>query len=200
MTLDRVRLSGGGRIFPEEYTSAEDAMRMGDARLSAGDVKEADNYFGLALTKGKLLESELAAEQRRQQEENVRLAEAKRLEEQRRQHLLEEQRRQEQEKADAESRLRREQKQRFPEKTRPSRERPLPAFHTAKRGETLPLIAASPDVYNDPSLWPLLYRANRDQIKDPRHIWPGQVLRIPRNLSRDDINEARRYAQQRSIY
>jgi nucleoid-associated protein YgaU len=31
----------------------------------------------------------------------------------------------------------------------------------------------------DPTLWPLLYRANRDQIKDPSLLYPGQRLTIP---------------------
>jgi nucleoid-associated protein YgaU len=67
------------------------------------------------------------------------------------------------------------------------------------RGETLPQIAAQSDVYNDLTVWPLLYRANRDQIRDPGHIWPGQVLRIPRNLSREEIAEARRYSQDKPL-
>jgi nucleoid-associated protein YgaU len=67
-------------------------------------------------------------------------------------------------------------------------------------GETLPLIAAQPEVYGDATLWPLLYRANRDQIRDPRHLWPGQVLRIPRTFSREDLTEARRFAQDKQLF
>jgi nucleoid-associated protein YgaU len=68
------------------------------------------------------------------------------------------------------------------------------------RGESLPFIASQPQVYGDRTLWPLIYRANRDQIRDPRHIWPGQVLRIPRNMGREDVAEARRYAQERGLH
>ena len=85
------------------------------------------------------------------------------------------------------------------EKPRQNKERLQAAYHTVKRGETLPQIAAQPDVYNDHTLWPLIYRANRDQIRDPRQIWPGQVLRIPRNIGRDDIAEARRYGQEKPL-
>ena len=34
-------------------------------------------------------------------------------------------------------------------------------------------------VYNDASLWPIIYLANRDQIKNPDLIFPGQKFKIP---------------------
>lgn len=37
----------------------------------------------------------------------------------------------------------------------------------------------SQKLYNDASLWPAIYLANRDQIKDPDLIFPGQKLKIP---------------------
>jgi nucleoid-associated protein YgaU len=85
------------------------------------------------------------------------------------------------------------------EKTGQNKEKPLPVYHTVMHGETLPQIAARPDVYNDLALWPLLYRANRDQIRDPGHIQPGQVLRIPRNMSREETAEARRYGLEKPL-
>jgi nucleoid-associated protein YgaU len=48
--------------------------------------------------------------------------------------------------------------------------------HIVKPGETLWQIAGH---LGDPFLWPALYRANRDQIKDPSILYPGQVLTIP---------------------
>jgi nucleoid-associated protein YgaU len=50
-------------------------------------------------------------------------------------------------------------------------------FHDVQRGDTLATIAA--ETLGDPSLWPALYRANRDQIRDPDLIYPGQVLLVP---------------------
>ena len=44
-------------------------------------------------------------------------------------------------------------------------------------GETLWQIAAA--LTGDPHRWPELYRANRDQIKDPSLLYPGQRLAIP---------------------
>ncbi len=61
--------------------------------------------------------------------------------------------------------------------------------HQVKRGESLWTIAA--DVIGDPSLWPAIYRANRDQIKDPQLLYPGQRLTIP------EIDRAEREAVRR---
>lgn len=51
--------------------------------------------------------------------------------------------------------------------------------HVVVHGETLSSIAALGTVYADPYLWPVIYRFNRDQIQDPRRIYPGQRLQIP---------------------
>ena len=52
-----------------------------------------------------------------------------------------------------------------------------PAEHVVQPGESLWQIAAQ--LGGDPQLWPVLYRANRDQIKDPSRLYPGQALLIP---------------------
>jgi nucleoid-associated protein YgaU len=51
------------------------------------------------------------------------------------------------------------------------------AVHVVQPGETLWQIAAA--VAGDPHRWPEIYRANRDQIKDPSTLYPGQKLSIP---------------------
>jgi hypothetical protein len=43
-------------------------------------------------------------------------------------------------------------------------------------------------------MWPLIYKANRDQIKDPKDLYAGQDLKIPREMTTDEIVEARREA------
>ena len=48
------------------------------------------------------------------------------------------------------------------------------------RGDCLWMISAKPEIYNNAAKWPTIYRANRDQIKDPDLIEIGWVLRIPR--------------------
>ncbi len=49
--------------------------------------------------------------------------------------------------------------------------------HVVQPGETLWQIALR--LSGNPSRWPELYRANRDQIKDPSLLYPGQRLAIP---------------------
>ena len=54
--------------------------------------------------------------------------------------------------------------------------------YTVVRGDYLVKIAGYEHIYNDPAKWGIIYRANRDQIKDPDLIYPGQVFKIPRGL------------------
>lgn len=49
--------------------------------------------------------------------------------------------------------------------------------HTVKKHDTLWDIADN--YYNDPFLWPVIYRANQDSIADPHWIYPGEVFVIP---------------------
>ncbi len=197
MVLDKARQDGAESMLPSEFHSAEDSLLKGETLLQQEDVEHADELFHLALMKGMLLESNLADEKRRLADEARRKAEEEQRELARQKALQEEeeQRRQAAEKERLAA-VQAEKERRKREKERPL---PLPTYHTVKRGETLPQIAALPEVYNDSALWPLLYRANRDQIRDPKRIWPGQVLRIPRNLSREDMAEARRYGQEKPL-
>jgi nucleoid-associated protein YgaU len=48
--------------------------------------------------------------------------------------------------------------------------------YTVQRGDSLWAIAQR--LYGDGSLWPYLFAANADQIRNPNLIFPGQVLRI----------------------
>jgi hypothetical protein len=74
-------------------------------------------------------------------------------------------------------------------------ERMFPSTYTVKRNETLVDIARRSEVFNDQFMWPLLYKANRDQIRDPKVVFPGQVLAIPRDITYEDIIEARKMAE-----
>ncbi|MDJ0789111.1 MAG: LysM peptidoglycan-binding domain-containing protein [Myxococcota bacterium] len=49
--------------------------------------------------------------------------------------------------------------------------------YEVKAGESLWIIARA--TIGDGTLWPALYHANRDQIKDPTRVYPGQRLAIP---------------------
>ena len=55
-----------------------------------------------------------------------------------------------------------------------------PAFdsYSVVRGDCLWRISRKPDVYNDPFQWIRIYTKNRDVIKDPDLIYPGQEFKI----------------------
>lgn len=56
--------------------------------------------------------------------------------------------------------------------------------YTVKKGDWLSKLAEYPEVYGKGNYWkwPVIYRANRDQIKNPDLIYPGQTFKIPRVL------------------
>lgn len=83
----------------------------------------------------------------------------------------------------------------------PPPEKPKPIGQIeVRRGETLSNISGRPEVYGDPLLWPLVYKANRDQIKDPTQIFPGQVLTIPRDKTEKEKEAAREEARQSELF
>lgn len=74
--------------------------------------------------------------------------------------------------------------------------------HVVIKGETLWWIAEYKQVYGDPFQWPLIYKANRNQIKDPDLIYPDQVFKIARQPEIDDemIAEAIKFAKNRGAW
>ncbi|HOO91522.1 MAG TPA: LysM peptidoglycan-binding domain-containing protein [Syntrophales bacterium] len=72
---------------------------------------------------------------------------------------------------------------------------PLAGSHVVKSGECLWWISEYEDIYNDPFMWPLINNANRDRIKNPDLIYPGQILTIPRSgYSMEEVRRARHQA------
>lgn len=49
--------------------------------------------------------------------------------------------------------------------------------YTVKPGDSLSKIAKA--LYGDANRWKEIHAANREEIKDPDKIFPGQVLRLP---------------------
>ena len=70
----------------------------------------------------------------------------------------------------------------------------LPTEHKVVKGECLWWIAEYKQIYNDPFMWPLIYKANRGQIKNPDLIYPNQVFIIPRDFTLDELTNSRRKA------
>ncbi len=73
----------------------------------------------------------------------------------------------------------------------------LPTYHEVKKGECLWKIAEYKEIYNDPFMWPLIYRANKDKIKDPDLIFPKQVFSIPRDYTESQKQDAIHFAKTR---
>lgn len=67
-------------------------------------------------------------------------------------------------------------------------------------GDNLWDISAKGDVYANPYQWPLIYKANRSQIKDADLIYPGQVFDIDRNASSSDVDAAIEHAKTRGAW
>jgi len=74
-------------------------------------------------------------------------------------------------------------------------ERIYPTTYKVKKGETILDIARRREIFNDTYMWPLIYKANRDQIRDPKLVYPGQILSIPRDITFEAIIEARKEAK-----
>ncbi len=73
--------------------------------------------------------------------------------------------------------------------------------YTVKKGDSLWFVAKYKDIYDDDFLWPILYEANKGQIKKPNLIYPGQKLKIPRDgFTMKDIKKARKKAGAKKPY
>jgi nucleoid-associated protein YgaU len=182
--------------FPERHRQLQETLRQGEGLLQDGNVDAADQRYASVIRQAEELQRSLAEELAREESERrvqdaLRQAEELRRAEEPPPLVQQEELRQTvrvQEPPPA-----------VPPPARVEKEPPRPATYTVKRGETLPQIAARPMIYGDPLLWPLIYRANRDQIRDPRRLWPGQILRIPRTAGKEEMAEARRFAQDKQM-
>jgi len=72
--------------------------------------------------------------------------------------------------------------------------------YTVVRGDNLWDISGKSSIYGDSYQWPLIYKANRSQIKDPDLIFPGQNFDIDRNASSSEIDAAINHARTRGAW
>jgi nucleoid-associated protein YgaU len=72
--------------------------------------------------------------------------------------------------------------------------------YTVVRGDSLWGISGRSEVYGNPYQWPLIYKANRSQIKDADLIYPGQQLDIDRAASAMEIDAAINHARTRGAW
>jgi LysM repeat protein len=70
----------------------------------------------------------------------------------------------------------------------------LPTSYTVVKGNCLWWISEFKQIYNDPFMWPLIFKANRSKIKNANLIYPGQTFEVPRTFALDDVKAARNKA------
>lgn len=66
--------------------------------------------------------------------------------------------------------------------------------YVVKKGDTLWDISSMNRIYTDNFQWPLLFKANRDQIEDPDLIEVDQELIVKKDWSKSEVNDARQKA------
>lgn len=74
------------------------------------------------------------------------------------------------------------------------------ATYEVVTGDNLWNISGKNEIYSDPYQWPLIYKANRDKIKDADLIYSGQTLEINRSASQSDMDAATRHAKTRGAW
>jgi nucleoid-associated protein YgaU len=72
--------------------------------------------------------------------------------------------------------------------------------YEVKPGDNLWAISGRPDIYADPYQWPLIFKANSEQIKDADLIYPGQVLTVDTAPSPSDVEGAIQHAKTRGSW
>ena len=72
--------------------------------------------------------------------------------------------------------------------------------YTVVRGDSLWKISGRSDIYNNPYQWPLIYKANSDQIRDADLIHPGQRFNIDMNPSAAEVSAAINHARTRGAW
>jgi len=88
-----------------------------------------------------------------------------------------------------------------PEEPAPEPEpEPEPMKYVVQKGDTLWDISTMGKIYKDPFQWPLIFRANRDEIDDPDLIEIGQEFVLKKVFSADEIQAARQKAMDSPRY
>ena len=66
----------------------------------------------------------------------------------------------------------------------------VPHSYIVKRGDSLWKISGMTEIQGDNFRWPLLFKANRDQIIDPDNIEPAQDLTWKDNYNLQEVEDA----------
>ncbi len=184
----RAYASGAKVLAPTEYEAASTALHEAELEVYRGNYARARKSLNqallnatkaaaLAVEKAEAAEAKIREEQRRVQEKQAKKAHKKPV-------------------------------AKKPVPPKPPSPKPAPPKPkivlldqvVVDEGETLFTLAGRKDIYADALLWPLIYKANRDQIKDPQQIFKGQVFTIPRDKSQQEQETARREALDSGLF
>ena len=192
--------AGAIQFAPGEYQLAKSALQAAELQVKNREYRKAEltlelaqRYSREALKLTIERKEQQAAEQQKVAAEKQRIELAKQRE-LKRQSELKKKRQQQQKK-----------KKKIVNKPVPKKQLPVVKPELAddvevQAGENLATIAARVEVYNDALLWPLIYKANRDQIKDPTEIFSGQILMIPRDKTTAEVEAARQEARMLKLF
>lgn len=200
--VSRAYAAGAVQFAPGEYQLANSALQAAELQVKKHEYNKASRTLALAQRY-----ADEALQITVDEKQKLAVAQAKAAEEKR----LADLKKQQQIKQEKERKKQQELKRRLAadkKKKKPAPAKKVPVVAKPKlvdevevqSGENLANIAARKEVYGDPFLWPLIYKANRDQIKDPVKIFSGQTLMIPRDKSRDDADAARREARELKLF
>jgi len=189
------------KYLPEEWGLMRDVWQKIDEAERQRDREAAMRWYNYVMEKASLFEDMLA--EKKQEEEAL-----KKQKEEERRRLLELEQQKLAEKKELPSQpiqtlLKEEKKEVVVSRTRKKSiddvrykiEKRYPSFYTVREEESLEEIAELPSIYNDRYYWPLIYKFNRNQVRDPKKLYKGQILRIPRNITMEDIFKAREEAK-----
>lgn len=73
-------------------------------------------------------------------------------------------------------------------------------IYTVVRGDCLWCISEQSNIYGNPYKWPLIFKANKSQIRDADLIYPGQELTIDRDASAAAIEASIQHAKTRGAW
>lgn len=185
------------KYFPDEWNLMRDVWQKIDEAEKQRDRESVLKWYSYIMEKSVILDKMI--EDKKAEEEKARLQKA---EENKKLYKIDEEK-QKEKKETIESvsievktpEVKKVKRKKGVEDVRYKIEKRYPSFYTVKEGETLEEIADLPYIYNDRYQWPIIYKFNRNQVRDPNKLYKGQILKIPRNVSLNEIIKAREEAK-----
>ena len=190
--MDRAYAVGADRHAPGEYQLASSALQAAELQVESRNYSKAVKSLDVARRYATAALSLAIKENERLTAEKNKIAADKKRAELKQQQKL---------KRQAELKRQRELNKKTNKSNEVVPEEPkLVDKIEVREGDDLALIAYQPEVYADRLLWPLIYKANRDQIKNPEEIFVGQSFVIPRDKSKEESDAARQEALELDLF